>query len=252
MQKEIEELDEKIERIEFDQSMIEKNNKKGIKGDERIYYTCCLCCENEESLEQIKKEREEKEKKMNELIESSKENTSEHFCGAAFVTFNTIKDQEDYLSHIQQNCCRRLMDAFITLFKIFFYCFCPFLCSCLCCCCCFCCYCSCCSCDKESMNFYERKIRFERAPEPEDIIFENLEISFKTKLKNIICVSIVSLILCGIGLFFNELIYLIQLGREESKEQNDKNNNNSYYCNRFSSRNSFRKNNKMGKILYFN
>ena len=119
MQKEIEELDEKIERIEFDQSMIEKNNKKGIKGDERIYYTCCLCCENEESLEQIK-EREEKEKKMNELIESSKENTSEYFCGAAFVTFNTIKDQEDYLSHIQKNCCRRLMDAFITLFKIFF------------------------------------------------------------------------------------------------------------------------------------
>ena len=224
LQKEIEELDEKIERIEFDQSMIEKNNKKGIKGDERIYYTCCLCCENEESLEQIKKKREEKEKKMNELIESSKENTSEYFCGAAFVTFNTIKDQEDYLSHIQKNCCRRLMDAFITLFKIFFYCFCPFLCGCLCCCCCFCCYCSCCSCDKESMNFYERKIRFERAPEPEDIIFENLEISFKTKLKNIICVSIVSLILCGIGLFFNELIYLIQLRREESKGQNDKNN----------------------------
>ena len=96
LQKEIEELDEKIERIEFDQSMIEKNNKKGIKGDERIYYTCCLCCGTEESLEQIKKDREEKEKKMNELIESSKENTSEYFCGAAFVTFNTIKDRDPW------------------------------------------------------------------------------------------------------------------------------------------------------------
>ena len=74
------------------------------------------------------------------------------------------------------------------------------------------------------MNFYERKIRFERAPEPEDIIFENLEISYKTKLKNIICVSIVSLILCGVGFYINEFIYLIQLRREESKGQNDKNN----------------------------
>ena len=73
------------------------------------------------------------------------------------------------------------------------------------------------------MNFYERKIRFERAPEPEDIIFENLEISFKTKLKNIICVSVVSLILCGISLFINEILYLIQLRREENEGQNDKN-----------------------------
>ena len=66
LQKEIEELDEKIQRIEFDQSMIEKNNKKGIKGDQRFYYSCCLCCETKESLEQIKKKREESEKKMNE------------------------------------------------------------------------------------------------------------------------------------------------------------------------------------------
>ena len=49
--------------MEFDQSIIEKNNKKGFKGDKRIYYSCCLFCETEESLEQIKQEKEEKEKK---------------------------------------------------------------------------------------------------------------------------------------------------------------------------------------------
>ena len=92
LQKSLEELDEKIERIEFDQSMIEKNNKKGIKGDKRIYYSY-LCCE--ESLESIKKEKKDKEKTLNELIESSKENNN--FCGVAFATFNTIKEQEDYL-----------------------------------------------------------------------------------------------------------------------------------------------------------
>jgi hypothetical protein len=63
LQKEIEELDEKIHRIEFDQSIIEKNNKKGIKGDKRIYYSCSLCCETEESLEDIKYEKEVKKKR---------------------------------------------------------------------------------------------------------------------------------------------------------------------------------------------
>ena len=59
LQKSIEELDEKIERIEFDQSMIEKNNEKGIKGDKRIYYSFLYC---KESLESIKIEKKNKEK----------------------------------------------------------------------------------------------------------------------------------------------------------------------------------------------
>ena len=70
------------------------------------------------------------------------------------------------------------------------------------------------------MNFYKRKIRFERAPEPEDIIFENLEISYKKKLKNIICVSLVSLIICGISLFINEFLSIIQLMIEKQKDEN--------------------------------
>ena len=37
LQNEIEKLDEKIERIEFDLSIIKKNNMKNIKGDKRFY-----------------------------------------------------------------------------------------------------------------------------------------------------------------------------------------------------------------------
>ena len=114
MQKNLEELDEKIERIEFDQSIIKKNEEKGIKGDKRFYYDCCLCCG--ESLEQIKNKKKLLEKKMNELKESSKENTSENFCGVAFITFNTIKEQEDYLYEINKSCCSRLIDTLLTLY----------------------------------------------------------------------------------------------------------------------------------------
>ena len=48
---------------------------------------------------------------MNDLKELSKENTIENFCGAAFITFNTIRDQEDFLYKNNQSCCSRLIDA---------------------------------------------------------------------------------------------------------------------------------------------
>ena len=119
LQKEIEVLDEKIHRIEFDQSIIEKNNKNRIKGDKRIYYSGCFCCKTEETLEEIKYEKEEKEKEMNKLIKSSRENISEHFCGSAFVTFNTIKEQEDCLIQ-NKNICGRQLDELIIRLKLLF------------------------------------------------------------------------------------------------------------------------------------
>ena len=121
LQKKLEELEEKIQRIEFDQDMIEKNNEKGMKDDKRDYYSyTCFCCKNTESLEVIKKEKEENEKKMNELIESSKENPSENFCGTAFIVFNTIKEKEDYLSQIQNKCFYRFIDIILIYLNIFF------------------------------------------------------------------------------------------------------------------------------------
>ena len=85
---------------------------------------------------------------MEKLIESSKENNK--FCGIAFVTFNTIKEQEDYLHQKKHSCCFR---------------------------------------DKheDPLNSYIKKIIFGRAPEPEDIIFENFDISFKIRFQNSIC-----------------------------------------------------------------
>ena len=213
LEKNIEELNEKIERIEFDQSMIKKN--KGIKGDKRFYYSC-LCCK--ESLEQIKMTKNYKENYLNELIEASKENTLEYFCGAAFVIFNSIKEKEDYLYQKNKNCCYRLMEIFITIIKVYYYFLIPYFCAsfgCCCCFCCNCCYCSCCSSSEEKedpLNLYKRKIRFERAPEPEDIIFDNLEFSYKTKLKEIICISFVSFIILLISSYIYILLYIFQAG----------------------------------------
>ena len=75
---------------------------------------------------------------------------------------------------------------------------------------CFCC-CrgSCCyrSKYKNSLNFYKRKIRFERAPEPEDVIFENLEIGFKRQFKYIIYASFISFLICSLSCGINFFLY---------------------------------------------
>ena len=88
------------------------------------------------------------------MIKASKEDTDKYFGGAAFITFNTIKQQEEYLSKLPKN----FFDYLIAFFKNLFYLFCP-----------------CCT-KKESLGYYKRHITFSAAPEPEDVIFENLEI----------------------------------------------------------------------------
>ena len=121
VQKKLENIEEEIQRMEFDQDIIEKNNKKGIKGDEREYYSyCCFCCETKESLTTLKKEKEESEEKMNDLIELTEENTSEYFCGVAFIIFNTIKEKEEYLTQLKKNCCYSFIDTLIIYLNIFF------------------------------------------------------------------------------------------------------------------------------------
>ena len=161
-------------------------------------------------MEDIKYEKEVKEKKMKELIESSRKNISEHFCGTAFVTFNTIKEQEDCLIQNLNFCSHQLDEILITLTLLFNY-FC-------------CCFSCCCSCDtkRDSLNNSKRKIIFQRAPEPEDIIFENLESSLKSKLENIFCITFVSTIICFISLAINGLLFYFQESIDKSEDQNGK------------------------------
>ena len=226
LQKKSENLEEKIQKIEYDESIIEKNNKNNLKGNKRIYYNSCCCLGEEESLEEIKRKKKMCEKKMNKLITSSKENPSEHFCGSAFISFDTIQEQENYLKYIhKKKCCYNLIEDYVTLFKMFYYYMTVYCCCCFCLCFCKCC-CSCCSCccngDENSLNYVKKKINFEKASEPEDIIFENLEISQTKKFKNLICVVSISIIISGISLLINKMLYGMQQNMEEDFRRTDR------------------------------
>ena len=202
LQKKLDELDEKIQKIEFDPYIYEKNKEKLLEGEQRKFYSNILgfscCCENEESLSDIKKQKENIENEMSNLIKASKENTSEHFGGAAFITFNTIKQQEEYLSKLPSN----FFDYLINFFKNLFYIF-----------------CSCCT-KKDSLNYYKRHITFEAAPEPEDVIFENLQKKPLWRIINTIIVYFISIIICGVS--FIAIIYLNKLQVKIDKDKENR------------------------------
>ena len=79
-------------------------------------------------------------------------------------------------------------------------------------------FCSCCT-KKDSLNYYKRHITFEAAPEPEDIIFENIETKPIQRIINTFIVYLVSIIICGVS--FVAIFYLNKL---QKKIDNDKEN----------------------------
>ena len=133
-------------------------------------------------------QKSEKEEKIAKLIQDSKEHTSKYFGGGAFITFNKIKQQEEYISKLPSN----FFDYIIHFFKNMAFIFCS------------CCMnknstnCSCCM-NKNSTNYYKRNITFESAPEPEDILFENIETKQIHRFFRTMIVYFISILLCGVS-----------------------------------------------------
>ena len=109
----------------------------------------------------------------------SKKINMDKFAGAVIISFNTIKEKEEFLSHFQNNFFVHFINVAGKL--RYFFCFC---------------------CIKKIDNsefFQKSKIQIEEAPEPEDIIFENLEFTTKTKTYRVVGMNMISLLLIGIG-----------------------------------------------------
>ena len=79
-----------------------------------------------------------------------------------------------------------------------------------------------CNKEKDTLNFYKKNIIFEKAPEPEDILFENLEFDSKPNAKHAICLYFIFLIIFNLSLFINSLLYEYQKSIDEYKDKNDK------------------------------
>ena len=184
------ELQEKLEECEDMENLIhlpyQKNKNLGIDKSKRIYYYSPLnefnvhICERTKKLSDIKKEKSEIQKQINELLQEIEEINMEKFAGALIVSFNTIKEKEEFMSHIPNS-------LFIKLLKIigklrYFFCFCCID-----------------KIDNSKFVMKHMKINIEDAPNPEDIIFENLEFTQQSKVYRVVGINMISLLLIAIG-----------------------------------------------------
>ena len=172
-----------IVKLEKHPYQIERNKEKGYEGNKRRYFPSflsgynlylCNCCNNGIELSQIEKEIEEIEKGISELMKASEDINEKNFSGIAFVSFNTLKEQEDFLSQFPTN----LFSYFVQYIKDLKYIF------------CFCCF-------KKNLK---ENLGVSKAPEPEDVIYENLEYSYIEGSFRTLIVYIISIILIGICL----------------------------------------------------
>lgn len=182
-----------IVKIEKHPYQIKRNKERGYEGDKRRYFSSflsgynlywCNCCDNGIELSQIEKEKAEIEKNIFDLMKASEDINENNFAGVAFISFNTLKEQEDFLSQFPSN----IFSYFIKWLKNLKYIF------------CFCCF-------KKKLK---ENLDASSSPEPEDVIYENLEYSYIEGSFRTFIVYIISIVLIGIcfGIFI--LINILQ------------------------------------------
>ena len=204
----IQEIKKEIYKINNEKFQIIKNRLMGLTGgDRRFFYNpldvldlnVCQgeCCERYHILSDIIDEKSDLEKELKELLEEAKTLTKNNFSGVIFVTFNTIEEHEKFLEPYPKNL---IMSIFINIKNLKY-----FLC--------------CCFVDKEKRKnfFLKRNITVDEAPEPEDVIFENLQCSSCERFIRTLFIYIFSLIV--ISICFVVILFLNYFQTKRNKKK---------------------------------
>ena len=192
LEKNIEEISQKINKIKYDDDVVDYNKENNLEGDERKYITCkfqIFCfqfCKKEEKLGDLKKQKEDIYKELDDLYNDSKNNTINHFAGCAFVTFTSLKEKELFLKNFKTSFCGYILK----LIKDLIYIICGY----------------CTDKNKKPINWLRSYINFEQADEPSDIIFENLEY---TEIEKNFRTFLVYVITFFIAIFSNSICFVI-------------------------------------------
>ena len=211
IEEQIQELKKKIYKIDHQKYILKKNQELNLEGDERKYFYNPLqklgidlcnssCCEKYEILSDIKKQKENLENKLKELLSQTENLTEENFSGVVFVTFNNIEESEKFLAPYPKN----LIMSIFNLIKNLKY----FL---------------CCCCVKKSKRehfFLNRNIQIKVAPEPEDVIFENLQYSSFQRFFRTVLVYFLSLIIIFICFIIILILNDIQIKKMKKNNNN--------------------------------
>ena len=163
------------------------NEKYGLYGEKRKYFDLfCGCnCKKGISIKRLLKDREINQRKINFLLKNSQVLTKNNFAGAVFLTFNTIEQKEEYYSLYPHY----IIDKIILYAKEskYYLCWCWIN-------------------ETSKKKFFRRKsIKIYIPPEPEDVIWENIEYDMWFRIIRGLLVYLVTLFL----LFLSFVIVLL-------------------------------------------
>ena len=156
----------------------------------------------EESIEisEIEEKKKKLEKKLKILLKSTEKLTNDNFSGVLFIIFNSMKEKENFLEIHKNNFIMNLINS---LSNLKYY-----LCSC------------CINPSKRKEYFLKHNFSIEEAPEPEDVIFENLEFSWVKRLSRILLAYAISFVLIVMCFFFILYLNNIQIKNSQSGHEN--------------------------------
>ena len=193
----VQNINYKLLQIVNNKKQKERNMRMGLYGEKRKYFEFILgcICSKGISIKRLLKDREINQRKLNYLLKSSKALTVNNFTGSIFLTFNTIQQKEEYYNLYPHY----ILDTIILFFKESKYYFCR-------------CFIN----EKSKKKFFMRKnIKVYTAPEPEDVIWENIEYDKWFRFKRglliyfiSICLLLISFVIILILTFLKE--YLIK------------------------------------------
>lgn len=198
LESEILEYKNELFQVSNNPRQIRRNRQFKLEGNKRKYFQTPIslfnlntnCCEKRIPITEIMKKKKHKETQLNDLLEASKYIKPKNFANVAFISFNTISEQEKFLSNYSQNWFQTLI-LLLKYFKFYF---------------CFCCL------SKESKKKWENE-RGEAvfsAPEPDDIIFENLETTKFGRMIRTFTTTLISLMIIAISFIIVVLLTLAQ------------------------------------------
>ena len=190
-------------KVDNDPRQIKRNRQSNLVGNKRKFFKMPLssiniinlntnCCEAKIPILEIMKKKRQKENELNGLLEASKNIRKENFANVAFISFDTISEQEKFLAQYSQN----FFTSIFSIIKNYKY---------------YCCYCFLSKKSKYRVE-KEKAESCDVAPEPDDIIFENLD---TTKCGRIIRTCITTLISFFIIAISFVIVVLLTLAQEK-------------------------------------
>ena len=186
-----------IFQVEKNPYQIEKNHINNYINDNRRYYKSpftyiglkwLYCSNNGIPLNELYKEQDTYEQKLNLLVNKAKLDT---FCGCVFASFNTIKEKDEFYN----NYPHFFIEHIYFHIKHLRYYFC------------------CCFYDKNNIDKIRTRERISvyLAPEPEDVIWENMEFTAFQRFYRIFIFYSLTILLITLAFFVvDQLTYLQQ------------------------------------------